>query len=90
MARWVRQTFADYGIPLSETLAELPTPQGTEVLVRVGHCGVCHSDQAVIDGRRLGPIVLGHEASGIVEWTGAEVSRVQRGERVIMSLTPVC
>ena len=53
--------------------------------------GVCHSDQAVID--RMpggGPMILGHEACGVVDWVGAEVSRVRPGQRVIVALTPVC
>jgi S-(hydroxymethyl)glutathione dehydrogenase/alcohol dehydrogenase len=58
--------------------------------VRVAASGVCHSDPAVIDGTRLGPIMLGHEATGIVEWTGTAVSRVRPGDRVIASITPVC
>jgi S-(hydroxymethyl)glutathione dehydrogenase/alcohol dehydrogenase len=72
-----------------ETLTPL-TPSDRDVVVRVAASGVCHSDQAVIDGKRLGPIILGHEATGVVEWTGPDVTRVQPGDRVIMSLTPVC
>jgi S-(hydroxymethyl)glutathione dehydrogenase/alcohol dehydrogenase len=72
-----------------ETVTPLPASE-RDVVVRVAASGVCHSDQAVIDGKRLGPIVLGHEATGSVEWTGAEVTRVQPGDRVILSLTPVC
>lgn len=72
-----------------ETVTPL-APTARDVVVRVGASGVCHSDQAVIDGKRLGPIMLGHEATGIVEWCGPEVTRVRPGDRVIMSLTPVC
>ena len=36
------------------------------------------------------PMILGHEACGVVEWVGSEVSRVRPGQRVIVSLTPVC
>jgi S-(hydroxymethyl)glutathione dehydrogenase/alcohol dehydrogenase len=72
-----------------ETVEPLP-PSERDVVVRVDASGVCHSDQAVIDGKRLGPIMLGHEATGVVEWTGPDVTRVQAGDRVIMSLTPVC
>ena len=35
-------------------------------------------------------MILGHEACGVVEWVGAEVSRVRPGQRVIVALTPVC
>jgi S-(hydroxymethyl)glutathione dehydrogenase/alcohol dehydrogenase len=72
-----------------EAVTALP-PAPRDAVVRVDASGVCHSDQAVIDGKRLGPIMLGHEATGVVEWVGAEVTRVQRGDRVILSLTPVC
>jgi S-(hydroxymethyl)glutathione dehydrogenase / alcohol dehydrogenase len=72
-----------------ETLTPL-TAGPRDVVVQVAASGVCHSDQAVIDGKRLGPIVLGHEATGTVEWTGPEVTRVRPGDRVILSLTPVC
>ena len=72
-----------------ETVTPLP-PAPRDVVVRVDASGVCHSDQAVIDGKRLGPIMLGHEATGVVQWSGPEVTRVQPGDRVIMSLTPVC
>jgi S-(hydroxymethyl)glutathione dehydrogenase/alcohol dehydrogenase len=72
-----------------ERVTPLP-PSDRDVVVRVDASGVCHSDQAVIDGKRLGPIMLGHEASGVVEWIGTAVTRVQPGDRVILSLTPVC
>jgi S-(hydroxymethyl)glutathione dehydrogenase/alcohol dehydrogenase len=66
-------------------------PGARDVVVRVHASGVCHSDQAVID-RMPGtsPIILGHEACGVIEWVGAEVSRVRPGQRVIVALTPVC
>ena len=72
-----------------ETVTPLP-PADRDVTVHVSASGVCHSDQAVIDGKRLGPIMLGHEATGIVEWTGTAVTRVRPGDRVIASITPVC
>jgi len=52
-----------------ETVTPL-APSERDVVVRVAASGVCHSDQAVIDGKRLGPIMLGHEATGLVEWAG--------------------
>jgi S-(hydroxymethyl)glutathione dehydrogenase/alcohol dehydrogenase len=72
-----------------ETVEPL-APSDRDVVVRIAASGVCHSDQAVIDGKRLGPIMLGHEATGTVEWAGSEVTRVRPGDQVIMSLTPVC
>ena len=45
-----RQSLVDYGKPLQATEAPTPTPQGSEVLLRVSHCGVCHSDLHLQDG----------------------------------------
>jgi len=71
---------------------DIADPQAGQVLVRISHCGVCHSDLHVIDGglgRQL-PVVLGHEAGGIVEAVGAGVSQVGPGDKVILTLRPVC
>ncbi|GMU78347.1 MAG: putative alcohol dehydrogenase, zinc-containing [Acidimicrobiia bacterium] len=83
--------FVEQGHDLS--LEEVtPLPAGPrDVVVRLHASGVCHSDQAVIDRMPSGMfMVLGHEACGEVEWVGSEVSRVEPGQRVIVSLTPVC
>ena len=39
-----------YGAPLCETVIDAPRPQGSEVLVRIERCGVCHSDLHMQDG----------------------------------------
>ncbi len=67
-------------------------PGGRDVVVRLEASGVCHSDLSVIDGNFPGPppMVLGHEGCAIVDWIGPEVTRVKVGQRVILSLTPVC
>ena len=39
-----RQSLVDYGKPLEATEAPTPAPKGSEVLLKVTHCGVCHSD----------------------------------------------
>jgi S-(hydroxymethyl)glutathione dehydrogenase / alcohol dehydrogenase len=73
-----------------EDVTALP-PGPRDVVVSVRASGVCQSDQAVIDRMPGGnPMILGHEACGVVEWIGAEVSRVRPGQRVIVALTPVC
>ena len=59
-------------------LAELPQPEvgPDEVLVRVAACGICGSDVHGYDGssgRRIPPIVMGHEAAGTVASVGAKV-----------------
>ena len=55
--------------PLAVGEVEVHDPRPGEVLVRVAHCGVCHSDLSVIDGSFPAPlpVVLGHEATGVVE-----------------------
>ncbi len=76
-------------LSLEDVTALAPGPR--DAVVRVHASGVCQSDQAVIDRMPGGnPMILGHEACGVVEWVGAEVSRVRPGQRVIVALTPVC
>ena len=41
---FTRQSIVAYGKPLAETTTDLPEPRGSEILLRVTHCGVCHSD----------------------------------------------
>jgi S-(hydroxymethyl)glutathione dehydrogenase/alcohol dehydrogenase len=63
-----------------------------EVLVRVRASGICHSDLGPIEGWREVPlpIVLGHEAVGIVEQTGARVGSLRAGDRVVASFVLPC
>lgn len=90
-----RQSLVDYGAALEATEAEAPAPEGTEVLVRVSHCGVCHSDVHLQDGyfelgggRQLDvrpgrelPFTLGHEIAGEVVAVGPDATDVAVGER---------
>lgn len=71
---------------------EIAEPRRGEVLVRVHHCGVCHSDLSVMDGGfpLPTPIVLGHEAAGVVAAVGAEVRSVVVGDRVVLTPNPPC
>ncbi len=46
----IRQSLIAYGEPLAGTTAALPEPKGSEVLLRVSACGVCHSDLHLQDG----------------------------------------
>ncbi|MFI0355017.1 alcohol dehydrogenase catalytic domain-containing protein [Actinomadura sp. 9N407] len=75
-------------------MEDLPVPAigPRDVLVRVSASGICHTDLNVLEGRSALPlpIVLGHEACGVVEETGAEVRRVRPGDRVLSSVAPAC
>jgi L-iditol 2-dehydrogenase len=76
-------------------LADMPVPEigPDEVLVRVRACGICGSDVHGFDGstgRRLPPIVMGHEASGEVARVGANVTRFKEGDRVTFDSTVYC
>jgi L-iditol 2-dehydrogenase len=76
-------------------LAELPQPNAgpDEVLVRVAACGICGSDVHGYDGssgRRIPPIVMGHEAAGTVASVGAKVAGYKTGDRVTFDSTVYC
>ncbi len=66
---------------------DVPAPDVApdDVLVRVKSCGICGSDVHGFDGgsgRRIPPVIMGHEASGVVDQIGSSVSRFQIGDRV--------
>lgn len=78
--------------PITVSTLELGEPGPTEVLVRIEAAGLCHSDLSVVDGNRARPVpmLLGHEAAGIVVGFGAEVTDLAEGERVTMAFLPRC
>jgi S-(hydroxymethyl)glutathione dehydrogenase/alcohol dehydrogenase len=81
--------------PLRIEDVSLDGPRDDEVLVRVAATGACHSDYHVMDGTWHGrgyplPIILGHEAAGVVEKVGASVRTTQPGDHVILSFAPNC
>lgn len=70
-----------------------PQPQADEVLVAIRACGICGSDIHGMDGRsgrRLPPIVMGHEAAGEIVALGSAVSDWKLGERVTFDSTQYC
>ena len=87
-----------FGRPLAQVIRDTPQPQGSEVVVRVGSCGVCHSDVHLHDGyfdlggdARLDmtralqpPRTLGHEIAGTVVALGPEATGVQVGDRRVV------
>jgi L-iditol 2-dehydrogenase len=71
----------------------VPVPEPFDVLVQVAACGICGSDVHGYDGtsgRRIPPIVMGHEAAGIVAAVGSEVSGFAVGDRVTFDSTVYC
>ena len=97
MTELVRQSLTAYGAPLCETIADCPQPRGSETLVRVERCGVCHSDLHIQDGYfRLGgdkrlditpgralPFTLGHEIAGTVARAGPDAEKDARPGRKV-------
>ena len=91
------EAIVEYGQPLQIVENETPTPKGSEVLLKVTHCGVCHSDVHIHDGHfdmgggnkldvRAGrqlPFTLGHEIEGEVAALGPDAKGVSVGDRVV-------
>jgi propanol-preferring alcohol dehydrogenase len=96
MTQLRRQSLTAYAAPLCETVVACPQPQGTEALVRIHRCGVCHSDLHMQDGYfllgddkkldvrggRALPFTLGHEIAGVVEQVGEAAQGAAVGEAV--------
>jgi L-iditol 2-dehydrogenase len=74
---------------------DVPEPQvaENEVLVKVNACGICGSDVHGMDGstgRRRPPIIMGHEAAGVIAEVGKRVTGWNRGDRVTFDSTVYC
>ncbi len=95
MAMMTSYKITDFGGPITAVEQPVPEPSGTEVLVRVTRCGVCHSDIHIADGfydlgdgKRLSlgdrginlPRAMGHEALGVVEKAGPDADDAPIGE----------
>jgi S-(hydroxymethyl)glutathione dehydrogenase/alcohol dehydrogenase len=78
--------------PLSIETVTATALKPADVLVRIRAAGLCHTDLEVIDGalRYPMPIVLGHEAAGIVEQVGPAARGVKVGDHVVLSWNPHC
>jgi alcohol dehydrogenase len=78
--------------PVAIETVELDPPGPGEVLVKIAAAGLCHSDLSVINGDRprAMPMVLGHEAAGIVERPGAGIDDLAAGDHVVMTFVPSC
>ena len=73
--------------PLKIETLNMEGPQDSEALVRIVACGVCHTDISMVHHWEPsdGPLVLGHEGAGVVEWAGSKVKSVRSGDHVILS-----
>ena len=84
-----------YTKPYTFEYTDVPDPDvgGDDVLVRVKACGICGSDVAGHTGktgRRLPPLIMGHEAAGVVERTGGNVHSFAPGDRICFDSTVYC
>jgi S-(hydroxymethyl)mycothiol dehydrogenase len=93
MAHSVRGVVArGKGRPVELTSIMVPDPGPGEALVRVQACGVCHTDLHYREGgiNDNFPFLLGHEAAGVVESVGANVTSVKPGDFVVLNWRAVC
>jgi len=93
MAHEVRAVVARAkGEPVSVATISVPDPGPGEVLVQVQACGVCHTDLHYREGGINDdfPFLLGHEAAGVVEAVGPDVTDLVPGDFVILNWRAVC
>lgn len=78
--------------PLVVEELDLDGPGPSDVLVEIVAAGLCHSDLSVINGTRprVMPMVLGHEAAGVVREAGTDVQDFRPGDHVVFSYVPAC
>lgn len=80
------------GAPTEVVDVVIPDPGPRDVIVKIQACGVCHTDLAYKQGgiNDEYPFLLGHEAAGIVETVGSDVSHVEVGDFVVLNWRAVC
>ncbi|MBS3929405.1 MAG: Zn-dependent alcohol dehydrogenase [Sphingomonadales bacterium] len=72
---------------------EIDSPREGEVLVKISHCGVCHSDYTIWEGKAPDyplPALLGHEAAGVIAELGPGVTEREVGQAVILTMRAPC
>lgn len=82
----------EQGAPLHLDTVELADPGPGQVRVEIAHCGLCHSDVTIADGTAPAPmpVVLGHEACGVVAELGPGVTSLAVGDHVMLTPIPPC
>jgi len=82
----------EHNKPVTVEQIAVDAPKRGEVTVKLGACGVCHSDLSAINGTIALPLplVLGHEGAGVVEQVGEGVSELAPGDHVIFSFIYMC
>lgn len=79
----------EFGQPLRIEEIELPDPNAAEVLVELYASGICHSQlHQIHNAEAVRPLLLGHEATGVVVATGGNVTHVREGDRVMVTWVP--
>ena len=78
--------------PMKIEQVDLAAPGEREVLVQIKAASLCHSDLSTVNGDRPRqmPMVLGHEAAGVVEECGAGITDVEPGDHVALVFAPSC
>jgi threonine dehydrogenase-like Zn-dependent dehydrogenase len=82
----------EYGKLVIESLPK-PEIKPNEVLIRIKACAICGSDLHGYDGtsgRRRPPLIMGHEAAGLIEELGANVTGYNKGDRVVFNSAEYC
>tara|TARA_Y100000741_G_scaffold250995_1_gene193015 strand:- start:12 stop:1112 length:1101 start_codon:yes stop_codon:yes gene_type:complete len=84
--------FTEPDQPLTIQTIDIEEPRSREVLVRIHHCGICHSDLSILDLGGAGqlPVILGHEAAGVIESVGSGVTSVAPGDKVLLTPLAPC
>ena len=93
MAETIRAAVCrDFNAPLTIETVTLADPGQGEVKVAVKACAICHSDIVFAEGGWGGtlPMVLGHEAAGVVEAVGPDVAGIAPGDHVVVTLIRSC
>jgi S-(hydroxymethyl)glutathione dehydrogenase/alcohol dehydrogenase len=82
----------EWNKPLCVEEVEVESPHRGEVMVKIAACGVCHSDLSAANGTipMPPPLVIGHEAAGVIEEVGEGVDDVAVGDHVVVAWIPMC